>query len=849
MPKKTLLTLPISSFRGFLSTNEILIQTADNLIVVRLSNCDQNKDRPSTSLVEFATFVFDKISENKWDLVDLEHWDFPKANQSSTLQTAKQASQAQFRNELIDRQQSSVSSNHFIGLIVFKFSLSQDRKTQAASFDMREEGLKKRWLVLNSLPNWTQESTSQKAKVDEAIKSAARSLKSTTSKQSPPVQDFRNQQEISLTNPFICSLSVNKDKVGMAIGTNGIMRKKIEKDFSVKIKTPAPEATEKVFQVSGVEKESVEGACLEILKKTESNGSPEITQQNYNESESSFTLSSFYNAASKRMSSMMVIAAKNLLSYTLVVNAELEYEDGKTVEEKVILDVELIGLQCSTTQATTLSWLNSEETNELLKNCQERVATILGMRGKVSLEAMGFSRSNTRHNLHGLFFTADNECINETLLRDGLCKVLQTSIYWDPVSESRCEKVRTFLPYCKHLLVVASRESRLDFCWSDLEYSLLKAERQAAQESIGIWKQTSITASISLVPTRSPGCRRFLFIDNSNIWISGKNFKGDKEGLGMDALKFKAKKIGDLNDTALRSNIRYHPFELIQQSRAAKKVLSDRRPYYFSDHSWRLDYIKLLHLVGYDKNLDPKFTVAGSVPPANEEIWKSIRSLGSATFLSERTRENVASCEDTELTRQILKNFIDMNVNDEIVLFAGDRCFRRTLEDARAEVGNIRIYVVAWAHTCFHRLKHMQDNNTFFINLDPYLDYLTISVPEIKELRSESRLVNGTNENRVVAYHNPRSGVTNFIPSVEDYLQSELILLKDRDFVIVKTCQRNVTVVHVLFTSKCRDAGALDQLKSKFPPADWKTPTTSRPRGVLTPSRCSQQMMMMMRKK
>jgi hypothetical protein len=180
--------------------------------------------------------------------------------------------------------------------------------------------------------------------------------------------------------------------------------------------------------------------------------------------------------------------------------------------------------------------------------------------------------------------------------------------------------------------------------------------------------------------------------------------------------------------------------------------------------------------VGYDKLLDPAFIVAGSIPPLNESIWLYMNDLGSYNIISSRTTEGVASSEDQTLVSSLSEAiYTEMREEDLLILCAGDRGFCYLLRKARERFPVMKIYVVSWAHAAFHQLKHMRDPNTFFINLDPYVEYLRYSVVEQEELNAELTLC--LEENRAVVYPSD----VRFRSRVKDCLIG-LSLVEFRDF-------------------------------------------------------------------
>lgn len=162
-----------------------------------------------------------------------------------------------------------------------------------------------------------------------------------------------------------------------------------------------------------------------------------------------------------------------------------------------------------------------------------------------------------------------------------------------------------------------------------------------------------------------------------------------------------------------------------------------------------------------------------------------------------------------------------MTNDDEMILCAGDRGFRNTIKTVREKFPTMRIYVVAWAHNAYHRLKDMQDDCIFFINLDPYIHYLQYSSEAIADVTcaptaagDDNRLVTTSEEER---------------RNVREYLTREYQLLIDRDYSLSQPNRQGV--LYVIFTRQHRDAGVVAACRERFPlPTRANNPPAHRAR-------------------
>lgn len=511
-----------------------------------------------------------------------------------------------------------------------------------------------------------------------------------------------------------------------------------------------------------------------------------------------------------------------------------------------LLQLELLGLQCPSYNGETSQWINKEETDEVIISSLRFAGELVGKKQvDIRVIAAGYASGTTTINYHGLLYCdgmdedrsvtstpvcgalkagveeivpGDRQSVNEILLRRGYCKLMQSAVYFDFTDpRSDVKYVRSLFPYGKHLDSTSSDLTSVEpFHWSYLERKLLYAQRDAASSRRGLWRQVDFPGCI-VPPRRSGDAKRLLFIDNSNLWISGQGFKGELDGLGFAKSTSRSKKFQEM----FESNEGDSDTSQLLQQKKCRDFIHHRRPYFACDRAWRVDYRRLISTLGYEKERDPPFTIAGSIPPANEDIWREFNDIGSTNLLTRRTMSNVASGEDQTLVTAICECWVEerrqelhLTPEDDIFLCAGDRGYILTIKKVRQYFPNNRIFIVAWASTnCFYALKAFHDedgalsSNVFFINLDPYVEALTYSSMSINELQRNSAIKDANRDERLIIIHEFKANVTK--DEVVDKLKLH-DLLEDRDY-RVKIVE---TILYIILTSEVKPRR--DQLCEEF---------------------------------
>lgn len=172
---------------------------------------------------------------------------------------------------------------------------------------------------------------------------------------------------------------------------------------------------------------------------------------------------------------------------------------------------------------------------------------------------------------------------------------------------------------------------------------------------------------------------KYIYVDNSNVFIEGKRVSAVKKGLALNI------------------------YEAMNQ-----KIL---------DNSYRIDFGSLHNLlVGTDAT--KKVVLFGSRPPQNDTVWAIARSKGFQTIIEDRNIMNKEKKIDTgiavKMTRDAYKECVPNK--DTIVLVAGDSDFVPAVQEITGD--GINIVVAFWGHASNELIKSASK----YINLDDYID-------------------------------------------------------------------------------------------------------------------------------
>ena len=189
----------------------------------------------------------------------------------------------------------------------------------------------------------------------------------------------------------------------------------------------------------------------------------------------------------------------------------------------------------------------------------------------------------------------------------------------------------------------------------------------------------------------------FIFLDNSNIFVSAKNVATAREG--VDA-----------------------------------------------GYQVRIQFDNLLRLASADRTVG--FAVAvGSVPPPLRHVWNRLEQAGVRVELFERgAMSNREQAIDQALQVHMLRTAFDRNGNPgTAVVLTGDGAgfldgvgFHADLE--RMHKRGWGIEVLAWERTCNARLKNWVNQVGVFVPLEDYYDSITFTEDDTGVLRKSTVL-------------------------------------------------------------------------------------------------------------
>jgi uncharacterized LabA/DUF88 family protein len=137
----------------------------------------------------------------------------------------------------------------------------------------------------------------------------------------------------------------------------------------------------------------------------------------------------------------------------------------------------------------------------------------------------------------------------------------------------------------------------------------------------------------------------YIFVDNSNIWISGKEVAG--------------------------------------------KSRSNPVP---SDYWYRIDYGKLLELVKGMRDLGDVPKLYGSEPPPVDTVWKRIQALGFTVTLFQRNIYNKEKGLDMRMGLDIAKLAFKVKSPATIAIVAGDADYEPVIKDMKEAGWEVEIW-------------------------------------------------------------------------------------------------------------------------------------------------------------
>ena len=177
---------------------------------------------------------------------------------------------------------------------------------------------------------------------------------------------------------------------------------------------------------------------------------------------------------------------------------------------------------------------------------------------------------------------------------------------------------------------------------------------------------------------------KFVYVDNSNVWIEGKKVFAVEKDLAFD--------IWDAQKHESLPN-------------------------------WKYDFGKLLTLVGGVKNGLKKAVLFGSRPPENDSLWSAAQHSGFEVVVEDRNADNREKRLDTGIVTAMMSDAINAIVNKttqntEIILVAGDGDYIPPVKKL-IELG-FKVTVCFWNHAS----RELKNAASSFIPLDKHVEQL-----------------------------------------------------------------------------------------------------------------------------
>ncbi|ADU27420.1 NYN domain-containing protein [Ethanoligenens harbinense] len=177
---------------------------------------------------------------------------------------------------------------------------------------------------------------------------------------------------------------------------------------------------------------------------------------------------------------------------------------------------------------------------------------------------------------------------------------------------------------------------------------------------------------------------KFVYVDNSNVWIEGKYYSAVKKGMVANIFDAHENKICDM--------------------------------------PWGYDFGKLLNIsCEGDENSLKRAVLYGSKPTDNDSLWNAARRFGFEVYHPERNVKNKEKRVDTGFDKEVLKDLYKSVIghDDNIILVAGD-ADHVPVAEAIVEEG-MKFTLVFWDNAS-ETLKNMASK---FISLNNYIAEIT----------------------------------------------------------------------------------------------------------------------------
>ncbi len=151
--------------------------------------------------------------------------------------------------------------------------------------------------------------------------------------------------------------------------------------------------------------------------------------------------------------------------------------------------------------------------------------------------------------------------------------------------------------------------------------------------------------------------------------------------------------------------------------------LADAHEHKICDHSWKMDFGKLIEFAGGEPGQIGRAVLYGSRPPANDSLWAAAKKHGFEVVVHARSPFTGKEKKlDTNIATDITADAYELMTpeQDEITLVAGDVDYVPTIHRLRKR--GLRFDVCFWEQAA----KELKDAATHFVSLDTYLEHLRL---------------------------------------------------------------------------------------------------------------------------
>ena len=178
---------------------------------------------------------------------------------------------------------------------------------------------------------------------------------------------------------------------------------------------------------------------------------------------------------------------------------------------------------------------------------------------------------------------------------------------------------------------------------------------------------------------------KYVYVDNSNVWIEGKRVAAVEQDMAFD--------IWDAHQ---------------------RNIMAP---------DWCYDFGKLLTLVGGMRNGLKKAVLFGSRPPQNDSLWTAAKLSGFEVSIEDRNAQNREKKIDTGVVAAMMGDAMEALLNKqaaetELVLVAGDGDYVPAVK--RLQQFRFKVTVCFWDHAS----RELQDAASEFVSLNPHLSQL-----------------------------------------------------------------------------------------------------------------------------